>query len=358
MKNIEFLKENDLSNTQIRKIFTDSWTEDGIDYMSIKIDGAYVKDDYRFYTLWFCRIQVCEPELKEKIGKPDNTEHLTLKAVSVSKTDDGYDSKIELSNNGSDISVSFVCGHFTASGSHYLGFDYTNVYDTPEYLKMYEENSYVFDEQYFREEKNTELTDGFSLYERTYIHQDEHAVYARGAKSELRKYGKCIYAYAPCDNHHVPYKEIIHHSNGHRYYPFHVNLYGISYIDVDTLEVFNYVPRGYDNSYGMPNGESFIVTTVFYDPASDLVAYEGCYWAGPYNVMIGNLADPMNFDPHLISINLIFDPENEGCCDTDFISWDKDGITVKIIGDGTRTEKISFEDLKKAAETQKKTCEF
>ena len=59
---------------------------------------------------------------------------------------------IELSNNGSDISVSFVCGHFTASGSHYLGFDYTNVYDTPEYLKMYEENSYVFDEQYFREE--------------------------------------------------------------------------------------------------------------------------------------------------------------------------------------------------------------
>ena len=35
-------------------------------------------------------------------------------------------------------------------------------------------------------------------------------------------------------------------------------------------------------------------------------------------------------------------------------SWTEDGITVKVIGDGTRTEKISSEDLKKAAETQQK----
>ena len=126
---------------------------------------------------------------------------------------------------------------------------------------------------------------------------------------------------------------------------------------MDTLEVFNYVPRGHDNSYGAPNGESFIVTKVLYDPASDLVAYEGCYWAGPSEVMVGKLDDPLNFDPHLISINKILDPENDECYDIDFAGWDGDGITVKVIGgERTGTAKLSFDDLKKAAETQNKSA--
>lgn len=352
-----FLEKNDLSNSKITKIYPYSWTEGNSEFYSLQIKGDYVKDDYRYFDIFIGRIIVNDPALKEKLERLKTFECPVLKAVSATGKGREYCVEIVLDNNGSEISLDFSCGLFSASAAHYRGFDYTNVYGTPAYQEMEEENRYVFDEKYFREEVITELPDGFSLYERNYIHKEGHAIHARGSKCELRKDGKCIYAYDSCDNHHTPYKDLILHSNGHRYYPFHVNLYGISYIDVDTLEAFNYIPRGYDNQYGMPCGESFIVTKVHYDPVTDLVAYEGCYWAGPSDVMVGKLDHPLFFDPHLISINKILDPECDEGYDVDFVSWNTDGITVKIIGEtGKGTSKISFEDLKKAKETQNKNA--
>ncbi len=355
MGSIEFLEKYDLRNSKITMIYPSNWTEAEGEYYSLQIAGDYVKDDYRYFDIFISRILVNDQELKQKLDSLEAIKNPVLKAVEATREGKTYDVKLVLDDGGSEISLDFTCGHFGASGAHYRGFDYTNIYGTPAYLEMEEENRYVFDEKYFREEVITELPDGFSLYERNYIHMEDHAIHARGSKCELRKDGKCIYAYDSCDNHHTAYKDLILHSNGHRYYPFHVNLYGISYIDVDTLEVFNYVPRGHDNSYGAPNGESFIVTKVLYDPATDLVAYEGCYWAGPSEVMVGKFDVPLNFDPHLISINKILDPEGDECYDIDFAGWDDDGITVKVIGgERTGTAKLSFEDLKKAFETQKK----
>jgi hypothetical protein len=358
MDYIEFLAKNDLSNSKITMIYPSNWTEGDDEFYSLHINGDYVKDDYRYFDILIGRITVNSQELKEKFESLNTVEHPVLKAVSATRKDKDYDVKLLLENNGREIGFEFTCAHFSVSGRHYRGFDYTNVYGTPGYLEMEEQSRYVFDEQYFREEVITELPDGFSLYERNYIHMTDRAIHARGSKCELRRDGKCIYAYSPCDNHHTPYKELILHSNGHRYYPFHIDLYGISYIDVDTLEVFNYIPRGYDNQYGAPNGESFIVTKVHYDPESNLVAYDGCYWAGPSDVMVGKLDDPLDFDPHLISVCEILDPdEEEDYPDVDFVSWDKEGITVKVFGDeGERTAKISFDELKKAAETQNKRC--
>ena len=98
------------------------------------------------------------------------------------------------------------------------------------------------------------------------------------------------------------------------------------------------------------------MTKVHYDPASDLVAYDGCYWAGPSEVMVGKLGDPLNFDPHLISVNEILDPEGEEDYDVSFVSWNEEGITLNIVGgDGKRTIKLSFDDLEKASKTQNKS---
>ena len=354
MGSIEFLEKYDLRNSKITMIYPSNWTEDEGEYYSLHIKGDYVKDDYRYFDIFIARILVTDPELKARLDSLEAMENPVLKSVSATRNGKENNVKLVLENNGSEVSLEFTCGHFGASGAHYRGFDYTNVYGTPAFLEIEEQYSYVFDEQYFKAEEITELPDGFSLHERAYVHQTEHATHARGEKCELHKDGKSIYVYTSCDNHHAPYKEFILHSNGHRYYPFHIDLYGISYIDVDTLEVFNYVPRGYDNDYGMPNGESFIVTKVLYDPATNLVAYEGCYWAGPSDVMIGKLDDPLNFDPHLISVNAIVDPEGDECYEVDFGSWEEDGITVKVESNGT--VKISFEDLKKAFETQNKNA--
>ena len=229
-------------------------------------------------------------------------------------------------------------------------FDYKNVYGTKEYTEWNDKYIYVFDEQYLDDEDITELPDGYCLYQRSYLHETDNVVHASGLMCELRKDGECIYKFVATDDHHNPYTFFINHSNGHRYYPFNVDLYGISYIDVDTLEVFNYVPAGLPNSYGIPCGESFIVTNIFYDPKSDLVAYEGCYWADMSDVMIGRLDDPLNFDPHLISISRVIDHEDLGCCDIDFVSWEEDGITVKADGDnGVKDVKITKAVLDKAA---------
>ena len=160
---------------------------------------------------------------------------------------------------------------------------------------------------------------------------------------------KCLYEFTSIDEHHNPFQEWIHHSNGHRYYPFHISLYGISYLDIDTLEVFHYIPRGYDNDYGAPNGESFIITDIHYDPQSDLIAYGGCYWAGTSDVMVGVFRDPMQFDPHLCSVHEILDPEYEELDDVDFDKWD-DGLLVKA--DGKSAEKISVQTRLNAMKTQ------
>lgn len=357
MDGIDFLSKHDLSNTKITMIYPYGWTEEDGEFYSLQIKGDYIKDDYKYFDILMMRIPVNSSELKEKIEHLNAMECPVLRSVSATRIDKDYDVKLVLDNNGCETGLEFSCVHFGVSVAHYRGFDYTNVYGTAEYLEMEEKNSYVFDEKFFREKRITELPDGFSLYERNYIHQTDHAIHSRGAKCELRRDGQCIYAYSSCDNHHTPYKEFILHSNGYRYYPFHVNLYGISYINVDTLEVYNYVPRGYDNQYGAPCGESFIVTKVCYDPASDFVAYEGCYWAGTSDVMIGKLDDPTDFDPHLISVCKILDPENDEDYEVDFDSWDVDGITVKVSGEeGNVTVKISFKDLKKAAETQNKNA--
>ena len=356
MNCIEFLKENDLGNTNITRVYPSSWTEHEEELYSIQIKGDYVKDDFRHYDLFFSRIHINEPELKEKIELLGAMEHPVLKSVSaVERKIKGYDAELVIEDGGRTISINCMCDYLEAYGSHYRGFDYTNVFGTPEYLKMTVNQSYVFDGKYFKEEEITQLPDGISFCERKYIHESDQSVHARGTKCELSKDDKCVYSFTTCDDHHRAYREFIMHSNGHRYYPFHIDLYGISYIDVDTLEVFNYVPRGYDNSFGMPNGESFIVTDVHYDPVSDLIAYGGCYWAGTSDVMVGKFEDPLDFDPHLISTDTIIDPEDEAYNEVDFVSWDEDGITVKFDGDnGKGTEKIPFEKLKKEFGIQSK----
>lgn len=327
-------EEDDLSNTQITKIHLCDWTEAGKKMFTLSVAGDYSKDDYRHYSLTFGRIDSSLSEndgayLEARFKDMQAMNKPLLKSVSSIENPKGNAVEIELEDDERSIKVSFQCGHMFDSRWRYLGMNYDNVYGTPEYLKWMDARSYVFDDKYFSDESVEELPDGYSLYERNYIHKTEHAYHAYGSKSELRKNDQYIYAYTSNDNHHSAYKEFICHSNGHRYYPFHIDLYGISFIDVDTLEVFNYVPRGYDNDHGLPAGESFIILDVHYDTRTNLVAYDGCYWAGPSDVMVGKLDDPLHFDPHLISLGDYFDSEHEELPEITFLSWDEDGLTVK-----------------------------
>lgn len=222
-----------------------------------------------------------------------------------------------------------------------MRFSYKNVYNSEKHREVMDNMRYVIDDKFLAETKNYELTDGFSLEVRSYEDKDK-SVYTD--KCILTKSGKIIYEYCCFDRHNFIFKEIIHHKNGHRYYLFKIDLYGISCLDVDTLEVYNYIPEGYEHKEEYMCGESFIITDVHYDEKSNLIAYGGCYWADISDVMAGDFSEPMNFNPHLVSLNGILDPEFDLCQDIDFMEWKNDRLYV--ICDDKKEESVSINQLK------------
>lgn len=164
---------------------------------------------------------------------------------------------------------------------------------------------------------------------KSYADRDKNACSAELDVCELTKNGEHVFSFKCTYNHACVYKGLVYHSNCHKYLPFQVDLYGISYLDLDSGEVYNYIPEGYPHDIDAYCGESFIITAIHYDHPSNLIAYGGCYWAGPSEVMVGDFSEPLNYDPHLISICEIIDSENDECNDLDFVRFEDGKLIVK-----------------------------
>lgn len=287
--------------------------------------------EHHHYNIYFRRININEDN-----GRINKYQNGILKDISV--TENGvntFDVHMVLENPSGIIILDFQCEDCDIAFYHYRGLDYTNVYSTDEYKDMINRYLYLDSDEYFSEENVIQITDEFSLIQKVYLHEGNGTIISM-SWNFLKKNGKIIYKYMSVDNHRKPYDELIYHSNGHRYYPYHVDLYGISYIDVDTLERYDYIPRGCDNDYGLVCGESYIITKVCYDSNTNLVAYEGCYWGGTSDVMVGDLTNPLSFNPYLISIHELLDPDYEVFDDVDFEKWNENFLTVKIDYKNTR----------------------
>ncbi|MDE6780432.1 MAG: hypothetical protein K2J40_03110 [Ruminococcus sp.] len=225
------------------------------------------------------------------------------------------------------------------------GFSYKNVYGTDEYNRFIDKQRYVTDDRFLSETEIYELSDGFSLEISTYEEERQsksHTVFIAVQKAALKNADSTIYEYYCFYDHTRPFTEIIHHKNGHRYYPFHIDLYGISFLDVDTMEVYNYIPEGYEHDDKYMCGESFIITDIHYDKESNLIAYGGCYWAAPYEVMVGDFSDPLNFNPHLVSLRNILDPEYD-YDDIDFKEWKNNRLYALC---DSEEKSVSIEELR------------
>ncbi len=48
--------------------------------------------------------------------------------------------------------------------------------------------------------------------------------------------------------------------------------------------------------------------------------------------MVGDLTNPLDFNPKLISIHEIVDPEYEEMDDVDFYKWNEESLSVKLDG--------------------------
>ncbi len=227
-------------------------------------------------------------------------------------------------------------------------FSYKNVYGSEKHKKFIESKRYVIDDKFFYRTGIWELSDGFwgeyTIYSDVEQKDKQFSVTRAVAKKVvLINAGKKVYEYYCFNSYAYGLKDIIHHKNGHRYYPFHVDMYGISYLDIDTMEVYNYIPDGYKHNDDRMCGESFLIYNAYYDRESNLIAYDGTYLGMAYDVMVGDFSNPLDFNPHLISLRDILDPEYD-YEDIDFKEWKHSRLYVSC---DKEEKSLSAEELGK-----------
>lgn len=258
--------------------------------------------------------------------------------ISVEKSDGDY--KVTVN----DVVFNCYDVHFWAK--EYKGFSYRNMYGTEKWHNSLESLMYLEDKKYLRDEYAYELSDGYSVNMVTYSKFTGEREIAL-SKETVKKSGEVIFEYCYEGFQSEPFRDFIYHSNGHRYWAFKVSLYGMSYLDVDTKEVYCYIPEGSEHDCLQLCGESFIVTDVYYDKESNLIAYDGCYWCGNDEIMVGDFSNPLDFNPHLVNIADIFDLDCDVYDGIEFREW-KDGRLYFICyGEETETEEsVSVEEIK------------
>lgn len=225
-------------------------------------------------------------------------------------------------------------------------FSYKNVYNSEKHKEFMDSHRYVIDNKFLYKTGNCELSDGFSVEYSIYsdVEQKENysATLAVASKITLKNADRTVYEYYCFNSYSSGFKDIIHHKNGHRYYPFHVDMYGISFLDVDTLEVYNYIPEGYKHDDKRMCGASFLIYTVHYDRESNLIAYYGTYLGMIYDVMVGDFSEPLNYNPHLISFYDILNYEYDEIA---FREWKNNRLYV-VCEEGEKS--LSVDELKEA----------
>lgn len=229
---------------------------------------------------------------------------------------------------------------------------FANMYGTPEYQQWRERFAYVEAPEYLCETEILDnLGDGFTAEIKIYRHNEQRnpqyvISHAKADICTLLREGEPVFRWKDIGGHVRTCFPILHHANGRRYLPFREDLYGMGFLDVDSLECFRYIPRGFTPPEDFPLGESFIITAIHYDPQTNLVAYEGCFWGGYYDTRIAILDDPLHFSPQTVSLLDWLDPEgeHEDVEDVDFVAWE-DGILI-VQDTAKRQYRFSAEELR------------
>lgn len=320
---MEIFSKFDFSGSQI------IWHHNGgvkEDYFSLHLKGSFKNVQYKDCKFWCISFDAIENKDSMTGIKFMGCE---IEILEICRMDELFHVKMIIANGDDTKELSFHCKRVNPGYYRYMGMSYRNLYGTEEYRRSVDKWRYVLDEKYFTEKEEFTLSDGYSLETLLYEDMVGQMAKARLTKGILKKSGKPVFEYLNTDDRVKCFTEFILHSNGRRYFPYHVDLYGISYIDVDSLEAYNYVPEGYEHDFSYCCGESFIITDIHYDKNTNLIAYGGCYWAGPSDVMVGDFSEPLNFNPRYFDISEIIDPDSEGY-DIDFKQWNDNQLVVTL----------------------------
>ena len=194
--------------------------------------------------------------------------------------------------------------------------DMTNVAYTPEYQAKRQKWDAVFTEENLKE------TTEFSVEEYNFVRKkysgQVHGCNIHSSETIVKNSGgEEIYRWRNQDDS-CEFIKLIHHSNGCDYLLFRVDLYGYGVFDLLDRKEFFYVPKG---------PESFIWTDATYNPQSDMLAVEGCFWACPYSVHLVDFKEPMK-ESKWKDLFDILDGGYDNYDDIDFKRWDGDTLYI------------------------------
>ena len=231
--------------------------------------------------------------------------------------------------------MQFWCKDMRYDVLKYRGMSYKNVYSNPQYQALFTKNQQAYGkDEYFLKTDSNDLENGYIVQWDSYgeCQRAKNSVLYTNTFIQRCRFlhkGTILFEYDSIyDMGHV--SAIIKHQNGKNYFLFKTDLYGLNVYDMESKEIFYYMPEGYQHSYQQIYGESFIIISIHYDENTNLIAYEGCYWGGTSDVMVGDFSNPMNFNPILKSIHEMIDPEYECYDDIDFDKWEDGKLYVTV----------------------------
>ncbi len=249
-----------------------------------------------------------------------------------------------------ELSLSFQSVRCTEYA--YDGMSYDNIYDN-----LMEKNrrfEYMFSEQYRQDEEELDPGNGYRLLRTNYADCGNIGGFSSSLESYsavLTKNGERIFSYRVCaDASPNTADKVITHSSGKKYFLFKEGLYGLSVLDIASGKTYRYIPEGYDHDKELPCGESFIITDIHYDPATDLIAFGGCFWACPGDVVVGDFSRPMSYDPRCVQLHRMIDPEYKEINNIDFVGWGRGELHCTADG---KAFSVSVEALRDALRSGK-----
>lgn len=227
---------------------------------------------------------------------------------------------------------------------------YINVYDKVK--ENGEKYRHVIDPLYSKGTEEHDLGDGCSLRVNTYERVMEMWGTNRPVQAvlcQLFREGRQVtsfFQYGDARTAHVA--RVVRHSSGREYFLFKEDLYGLSVMDLADGRCVRYIPEGYRHKPEYLYGESLIVTGIHYHPASDLIALDGCYWAGPGEVYVFDFSDPFihegrEYRPCFFSLRERFDSDYDEGTNIDFAAWEGDRLLCSC--DGERVS-VAIDDIR------------
>lgn len=308
------LKQHGFHDSLIEKIWT---SQSGRFYLK----GVFDEWEYtqntgcKYYYFWFSGVTALE--LSEDETDYTDSSVIEFKA---SHSETGYDVSLAMEGVGDNnvfAVITFTCKDIQYDFYKYKGKSYQNMYNDARYQKFRAKMQEAYQEKYFLKAETKELGNGYTLKVDSYSSSDFFI-----EKHFLMRAEMVQFQYDSTYRMTLKAPVIIKHQNGRQYFLFKIDLYGISVYDMKDKTVFHYIPEGCPHHYQQTLGESFIITNIHYDSVTNLIAYEGCYWAGTNDVMVGDFSNPMNFACELKSMHEMVDPEYELYDDIDFGKWE------------------------------------